>query len=368
MSLLADILSKVAPRKIEGNVPPTLARAVLDSQNRGVRNRRFLFAACCSAFLLAVGFGVVYYAKGLVGPSLLTPSAKANLEALKGSRMENPAKAPDGSRPPQASTPSRLPEATSPLRQPQGETHVQPQMAAKAPAADKAQKEPLPEAGRTSAATLPPSRPAASKPEGTEVPNPAKEMAARLRAEKDDTLYAARNHEAAKEYDEALRLYKKVLDSDRQNHIVLNNVAGILIANGSFKEAAQYAKASLDADRTYVPSMINLAIALVRLDNAEEGKSYLVKAVSLQPSNANGLLNLALLLEKQMNYEESRRYYLQLAGLKNVQGYLGLARVAEKSGRFDDARKLYRDILAGDSADDGAKRFATERLTALEAK
>jgi hypothetical protein len=355
MSLVADLLSKVSHKKIEGDIPPTLARTVFDSKKRGAQKRRLMIAGSFAVFLVVVGFVFVYYLNIFAGSSssLLTQSAKANLETLKGAGGQNP-------RTPESPESRAVPPAfTKP------ESTIQSQPSAGSGGEHFSKKQPVHTDRPLSLAGV--SKTAGpTTANGAESPNQAREIVARQKAERDELLYAARSHEAAREYDEALDFYKKALDGDRQNHIALNNVAGILIVKGAFKEAAGYARASLEINKAYVPSLINLGIASVRLSDMEEGKACLLKAVSLQPSNTQALMNLALLLEKQADYEEAKRYYSLLAAAKDVQGYAGIARVAEKTGRPEDARKAYRDILATDDLSNEMRKFATERLTVLE--
>jgi Tfp pilus assembly protein PilF len=354
MSLVADLLSKISSKKIGGDIPPTLARTVFDSQKKTTQRRKLVIAGGVAAFLGAAGLLSVYYLDMLAGSSLMTHSTKKNLEIPKGGDTGQNGQSP---------APPQEKKALPAIAQPESVKQSPPAVATDG------------HSGRNRASlsdNLDRSTPGtgASKPgaavSGNDSSNPAKEIVAKHRAEKDELLYAARSHEAAREYDEALDLYKKALDLDRQNHVLLNNIAGILLAKGAFKEAAGYARTSLDVNGNYVPSLINLGIASVRLGKAEEGKAALFKAVLLQPSNTQALMNLAVLLEGRADYEEARHYYSRLAAAKDSQGYIGIARVAEKQGKQEEARKAYREILATDSLSGEIKKLATERLAILE--
>jgi predicted Zn-dependent protease len=359
MSLLADLLSKVAPKKIEGGIPPSLERVVFDSKRKTVTRRRLVLAGGVAAALIIGGIALVSYVDLIGRSSRPSPSSSASPVVSKGP----PTAPPQGaqSQPPKgAATPSPdakrgpAPALTSQTaRTP--DTSI-PKVAARSkdtPAAKVASHQ----------ATNP--EPAENRSESDRGGKPA---SVRYSAERDEFLYTARNLEATKDYDQALHYYKKALDLDRQNYVVMSNMASILIAKGSFREAADYARSSLSINKEHVPSLVNLGIASIQLGNVDEGSACLAKAVSLEPANKHALLNLALLYERQKDYDEARRIYARLSGLRDVRGHLGIARVAEKAGRTDDARRAYREVLAMDGIDEANKKLATERLAALEGR
>jgi predicted Zn-dependent protease len=366
MSLIADLLSKVSSKQTEGSVPPGLTRSVVELQSKASRRRKYVLVSVAAVLLIASGIGLVYYVRTISGNSMLTPEAKSRIENLKGS----------SNRLATVNDPSQnhvLPPAPT-LAPPLSQQVLTPQEAQVVPKIKAKEKDiAAASAPKDEGHALPPRLPktvavSADKSEKTDSINPGREMALKQKAAKDELLYEAQNLEAAKDYDGALHLYKKALDIDRQNYVVLNNMAGIMIVKGSFKEAEEYSRASLKVNGTYAPSLINLGIALIRLGNGEEGKEVLTKALSIEPSNPHGLVNLALLLEKQNNIDEAKRYFSALTDLKDGRGYLGLARLAENTGKIDEAKRTYRLIVASDAIDNSTKRFATERLSILEGR
>jgi Tfp pilus assembly protein PilF len=204
-------------------------------------------------------------------------------------------------------------------------------------------------------------------PDG-QAPGYPKDLPEQSRAKRDEFLYAARDYEADKNYDQAMHYYKKALELDRRNYMVMSNISGILINLGLYEEATKYSRDALGIRKDYVPSLVNLGISLVQSGKIAEGRDYLLKARSLDASNRNANLNLALLYEKIADYGQAQKLYLMLCETEDAQGCLGIGRVMENTGERDEAQKAYRRILALGNADSKAKKLASERLSFLESR
>jgi hypothetical protein len=350
MSLLADLLSKITPERPEGAIPPALERVVSDSRRRKVMRRRMAVMGGFALLIVLAGIGVVRYVTGVTGSSPGGPTAGPYPDVARKPQVEPGPSGPSypaGREFPVARVETPVAPATGALSRKPATRRQELPVVREAPAR---------------------SEPVRTRDTVTEPVESAREASDRQKAERDELLYSARNYETSKEYDHALRDYGKALGLDPRDYVVMNNMAGVLIAKGSYKEAAEYAKASLSVNREYAPSLVNLGISSIQLDRTDEGKGYLLKALALEPSNTYALLNLALLYERLKDYDEARRLYSRLHELREIRGVLGTARVAEKMGKPDDARRTYREILAMDGVDAGTKRLASERLAALEGK
>lgn len=182
--------------------------------------------------------------------------------------------------------------------------------------------------------------------------------------EKDLHLYMAKSFESVGDLGKAVAQYKKALESDPENHVVLNNMAGILIRLGLHSEAGAYAERALASRKDYVPSLVNLAVARLKLGETKEGMKHLSRALQLAPADKATLSNLALLYEKAGEYGKAYDLYGRLAAMDDVDGHLGMARVCEKESRGKEAEAIYRNILKRD-LDKKVKKLANERLAVL---
>jgi len=357
VSLLADLLSKVKHQDQQSSVPPNLARIIQKSSQRKKVERKFVILLVVMLFLVVAGFGAVYFFESyLTSPSIHT-AARQNLAP-----RDVPPAPPPVAPPviPQAPAVQQTPAAVSPVSQP--EVRPEPKIEAKA----------LPmEAHKPKIETT--SQPTEAKQDrraaaGSRTSRSSKrfsESSENLRAERDILLYSARSYEQNRNYSQAIIDYKKALDKDPRNYLIMNSLASALIKTGAFEESIRYSRDALNYQKNYIPALINLGIAYVQNGNMTDGETYLTRARTIEPMNRAVLLNLALLYERLPNYQESFTHFQKLSGMKDIQGYLGMARVLEKQGKRIEAEKVYRNVLSMDDADPQTKQFANERILAI---
>ncbi|MCX5810974.1 MAG: tetratricopeptide repeat protein [Proteobacteria bacterium] len=362
MSLLADLLSKVKYQKHEGGIPPTLKRVISDSKKKRVVKKQIVIMGSLALIMVFIGLGVVYYINVLTVPSLAPRMARTNIQdPLQPQKIEL------NKLDPHLTSVDKIidkqvekPEASHTGR---AETTV-PQKTVKAYPVPLRQKES--EGSFSSEKKYLSSRTIAkSEDDATKL---SKELTALRKAERDGFLYTAKNYEAGRDYHHALNYYKKALEIDQRNYVIMNNIASLLINMGLYEEAIKYSKNVLSINKNYAPSLVNIGISFVQLGNTSEGKIYLLQAGSLEPSNNNVLLNLALLYEKNKDYDEANKMYSKLYQMEDIQGYLGIARIAEGTSRPDDAKKVYREIMALNNVDSKIKKIVSERLLTLESR
>jgi tetratricopeptide (TPR) repeat protein len=330
LSLLADLLSKVKQQDQPSSVPPNLANIIHRSSEKKRMERKFIILLVVVLLFVIAGFGAVYFFEShLASPSKsIAPGQDLTLRN----------KVPPA---PPASQPEARPEAK-----------IAPKIEAKA----------LPSEAQ---------KPRAEAPAKPRAPQPSKrysEMMEHLKTERDVLLYSARSYENDKHYSQAITDYKKALEKDPRNYLIMNSLASALIKTGAFEESIGYSRDALNYQKNYVPALINLGIAYTQKGNITEGETYLTRARTIEPTNKAVLLNLALLYEKLPNYQESYAHFQKLSELKDIRGYLGMARVLEKQGKHFEAERIYRSVLAMDDADPSTKQFANGRLLAISNK
>lgn len=354
MSLLADLLSKVKYKSAsvgEGrktDVPPDLKRVVSSSAEKEATKKRILILSVLVILAIAAGVGAVYLMELYIKPSAKKRIAKTTTPAQIATRPALP----------QVESPKPQAPATKPELSKTKPKAAKPKLAKEIPKQKPEQKKtPEPKAEPKAENSQ---KDAEKKPAIAQEPQPKPQD-----SQKDVYLYTARTYESKKDYHQALLNYKKAMETDPGNYIIMNNISSVLIHLGSFEESIKYAKNVLAIKKDYVPSLINIGIAYIRLNNPAEGEAYLSKALSIEPSNSYALLNLGLLYEKRGDNDRAYGYFSKLSEMGNIQGHLGIARIAEKQGRSSDAVRIYREILSMNNIDPRTRKLVNDRLLLL---
>lgn len=351
MSLLADLLSKVKHQGLKRDVPPNLKYAVLSSYEKYAAKKRIIFLSSLVLVAAVAGVGAVYLISFYGKP----------YEAKKPVRQ---AEKPLGPVVKKIPPPSEviLPGAITPKLPKEQASGADIQK-------KKGKKEIAVKLVKRHQKTSPKEEvflsPEAKIPELSKGAGDKKMLSGENLSKRDTHILTAQTYESKKDYHKALASYKKALAIDPENHVILNNIAGILIRSGSYNEAIQHLKNALSIKEDYVPSLINLGIAHAMLSNFSQGENYLAKALSTEPSNTYALLNFGILYERCGNNDKAYGFFYKLSQTGNIQGYLGIARLAEKQGRFKDAAKIYHEIMSMNGIDPENKKFANERLSQL---
>jgi len=354
VSLLADLLSKVKHQDQQSSVPPDLARIIQKSAQKKKVERKFIVLLVIMLLFVVIGFGAVYFLE----PYLTSPSKSiATRQDL----------APRDVPPVARQTPQTAPPVSQPESQPEPKIapEIAPKIEAKAPPVET--QKPRIETTSQPIETKQ-DRKVAAKPRTTQPSKRSSEASENLKAERDILIYSARSNEYNKNYSQAVTDYKKALEKDHRNYLIMNSLASSLIKTGAFEEAIRYSRDALNYQKNYIPALINLGIAHIQNGNMTEGETYLTRARTIDPTNKAVLLNLALLYERLPNYQESLTHFQKLSEMKDLQGYLGMARVLEKQGKRLEAERVYRNILSMDDANPQTRQFANERILAISNK
>ncbi|MEW6740738.1 MAG: tetratricopeptide repeat protein [Nitrospirota bacterium] len=370
MSLLADLLSKVKYKSAsvgEGrktDVPPDLKRVVSSSAEKEATKKRILILSVLVLLAIVAGVGAVYLMELYIKPSAKKRIAKTTaptqietrpaLPEVESPKPQAPATKPKPSETkPKAAKPK--PAKEIPKQKPEQKKTPEPKIEEKK-IAEEQRPEPKAEPKAENF-----QKDAEKKPAIAQEPQPKPQD-----SQKDVYLYTARTYESKKDYHQALLNYKKAIEIDPGNYIIMNNISSVLIHLGSFEESIKYAKNVLAIKKDYVPSLINIGIAYIRLNNPAEGEAYLSKALSIEPSNSYALLNLGLLYEKRGDNDKAYGYFSKLSEMGNIQGHLGIARIAEKQGKSSDAVRIYREILSMNNIDPKTRKLVNDRLLQLQ--
>jgi tetratricopeptide (TPR) repeat protein len=369
------MLSKIKHKEQQGVIPPNLAHVVQRASGKQKVETRIKVVLLIALLLIACGFGTIYFTNRYLKSVSPAPVIRHAQEPVNIEKSQAPT---TGINSPVTKTETVVQAATA--IQPAKVEPVQ-EIKKEAKAASRPspvlkeipkQENPTPflpsdvakdrQQGDTTTRTT---VAVVKKTPQSEKSRKISDLDETSKNEKDVALYTAKSYEQNKNYGQAITHYKKALEKDTRNYLIMNNLASVLIKTGSFKESIQYSMDALTVQKTYVPSFVNLGIANIQLGNMTEGEMYLLKAKSLEQSNKTVLFNLGLLYEKTSNYPESLTAFQRLADMQDPGGYLGMARILEKQGNRAEAEKIYKEILSMDNVDPATRQMASERLQAI---
>jgi Flp pilus assembly protein TadD len=352
MSLLADLLSKIKQPHPTGEVPPHLKNIVERSSKRSSLKKKFIILS--SFFIVAIlsGFLLINYLDSLSSSSLPSQGSSDYTMEAGTDTGQHDTVIPEKSEIEPAA--ARSDKTVSPA--PALTTDNKPSEVAGHAIRESGPKEVLTEK------RLPEEEIKIRTP----VPAAGAKQKRSREAEIDSQLYRARTFEMKKDYRQALEQYKAVLDMDKDNFTVMNNIAYILLQLGITEESIKYSQNALIINGAYVPALVNFGIAQAKSHQTSEAAMTFQKAYSLAPENSSVLLNIAVLNERQDNYEEAAHYFNRLMNLGEKSGYKGLARVYEKQKKTGEAINLYKQISLIESFDKKTRTEARQKAIILQ--
>ncbi len=358
MSLLADLLSKIKQPQAKREVPPNLKNIVQNASLKSTNKRKIILLSVLFIVSVSMGIALVYFTGTLtnksVSPAPLTtqetmqppaPAVLAEKEEVKSSSSESSAAKEAEPVPP---TPVKKKSSRAAPKQkeksPEAPTH--PVTASKV-------REMLPKLEQV----------IVKKESSGQFPSrPVDESV------QDAYLYSAGELEIKNDYQGALINYKKALEIDSNNYVIMNNIAYIYLHLGLIEESVNYSQRALEINKEYIPALTNMGIASAKSENFSAAEGYFHQALKFDPHNSKALLNLAILYEQQMDYARALDHFSRLAKTGDSSGVLGSARIYEKQGKTEEALTMYKNAYANNSLDNKARSEIRQRIQMLQNK
>ncbi|MFN3479867.1 MAG: tetratricopeptide repeat protein, partial [Thermodesulfovibrionales bacterium] len=241
MSLLSDLLSKVKYPNPGKEVPPGLKSTVSALKKKESNKRLLAVVTILAVVLMGAGFATVYLIEIYIKGGARQSGLQKNI-AIEQRKQQ---------------TQSQPTLDIKPYQEPLTERQKKPSEIAKARQPEKkSEKKDIQDKKR---GTVEPKKKSPQKKSVLEVVQDPKfknldeaekkmgtEKTAEDTSEKDLYLHLAKGYEAKRDYSKALDSYKKILRIEPKNYRVMNNIASILIQQGSNEEAKVYLRMAIE--------------------------------------------------------------------------------------------------------------------------
>ena len=129
-------------------------------------------------------------------------------------------------------------------------------------------------------------------------------------------LYLTSN--ALKEEKDSKKYLEKCIKINDKNHIILNNLANILLKEGNIFKAEKLYLKSLEVKDDYLLGTINTAIFYQKLGRFEESKKFYMKAIALSPERISIYFNISRIDKSFMN-DDKIEYLKKIMKNKNIE-------------------------------------------------
>ncbi|WP_297457015.1 tetratricopeptide repeat protein [Persephonella sp.] len=179
-------------------------------------------------------------------------------------------------------------------------------------------------------------------------------------------LQEAKTAELNKNYDEAIRLYKKIWSISKKNPEVLYRIALNYFKTGKFSVAQRYLDQYLKINKDDIQAVILSAKISEKQGDMKKAQAILEEAYFLHPENKDILENLGKLYEKQNELLVAKDIYKTLADLGYIEGKLGLARIYEKLNDKASAMQIYQEIYEDPNTPEDIRQKVETKIISLQ--
>jgi tetratricopeptide (TPR) repeat protein len=146
----------------------------------------------------------------------------------------------------------------------------------------------------------------------------------------DDLFEQAQSAEAAKDFEAAQRLYRRVMQLDRGDPIAAFNLGNLLRADGRKVEAEAAYRAATKADPRFAEAWYNLADVLDDERATDKAAACLERALEADPDYADALFNLGLIHQRKERHAAAAVCWRRYLALDGSSSWASRARLALK--------------------------------------
>ena len=154
-------------------------------------------------------------------------------------------------------------------------------------------------------------------------------------------------HMQLEQFEEACRVYAKIIEKDNKHVFALSNLGGALLRSGKPRDAKAILEYVLELDPQCLYAHINLGGVFQALGDLRGNLDSALAAVSIDPKSALAFNNLGSALSELAMFHDAKHAYETAAMLQpnQVDTLINLAAVEARLGDSDQAIRMYEKTL-----------------------
>ena len=161
-------------------------------------------------------------------------------------------------------------------------------------------------------------------------------------------LDKAKNLHSAGKIDQAIKVYKKIIDNIKDNPQVYYLIGTAYLQKKAYENASSYLFKAIKLKNDSEYYYNNVGIALSQMNNNIQAIENYRKALKLNPNFLDSIINLGIAYKKIMKYEESIRCFNRALKLSpnNFKIYNNIGNLFRDLGKVDDSIKSYNKSIS----------------------
>ena len=169
----------------------------------------------------------------------------------------------------------------------------------------------------------------------------------RTSAETPDLLRRGNKAFAGGYYQDAIELYRSVLERDPSHPEALNGLGAALSGIGQYAEAEQRLRQAVTTNPNSAEANCNLGTLLRLIGNLEEAEVSLRRALKLKPNYVEARIGLGWTLTLLGRSRDAKARFEKVlkTAPRHADALLGLGQIAKLEGRFPEAEALFKRVL-----------------------
>jgi protein O-GlcNAc transferase len=156
-------------------------------------------------------------------------------------------------------------------------------------------------------------------------------------------IQLAHDHHLAGNLEQAEDIYKEILNVQRDNADVYNDLGNLLQEQGKLVEAIHCYQKATQINPDFAGAYYNLAETLQDMGRLDEASGYYKKVIELNPDFAGAYYNLGFILQEKRQFDEAMANYLKVLKLtpNDADTCNNIGIVMEEKGLLDSAIAFY---------------------------
>lgn len=164
--------------------------------------------------------------------------------------------------------------------------------------------------------------------------------------------------------DEAIAVYRSVLDHSPQHPDALHYLGLALRSRGDWEGAMESMEQALEADPDYIEALNNLGVTYQYLGQLEKAEACYRRAISARPTHADSHNNLGVLLKGQGRMRDAGAAFMEALAADPWHGraHHNLGNLYRMAGHMEEAIDHFRSALRGGVAATEARQTLIKAL------